>query len=140
MKRLMLLVAAVRRSLRIVAAAVCIALVVGASALAGVPGKKFAQETASGEYAIANAAGNVNRPKAIYVRVKSRPYQKASGAWTVVCSKGFGAGSKSGQLRGRTPFVRRLRTSYARPDSCTASANAQLKRGGFVKVQLYAKR
>lgn len=114
-------------------------LLAAGMALAGVAGQKFAQATANGEYAIANAAGNVNHPTAIYVRVKSRPAQVASGAWTVACAKGFGAGSKSGQLHGVTPFVRQLRMSYARPSSCTASANAQLAEGGFVKVQLYAK-
>lgn len=118
--------------------AVCLVFLAVSVALAGVPGEKFAQETASGEYAIANAAGNVDHPKAIYVRVKSRPHQRASGAWSVVCAKGFGAGSKSGQISGTTPFVRKLRLNYRNPTSCTASANAQLAEGGFVKVQLYA--
>ena len=113
-------------------------LVAAAAALGGAPGKKFAQEVANGEYAIAVAAGNVDRPHAIYLRVQSRPHQRASGAWTMTCSKGFGAGSKSGQLRGVTPFVRKLRMPYKRPSSCTASASAQLSSGGFVKVQLYA--
>lgn len=119
-------------------AAGCAALLAAGMAIADVPGSKFAQETASGEYAIANAAGNVSHPAAIYVQVKSRPHQKVSGAWSVVCAKGFGAGSKSGQLPGSTPLVRELKMSYHHPSSCTASANAQLSDGGFVKVQLYA--
>ena len=117
-----------------------IGLIAATMAAGGVPGKKFGQETASGEYAIAVASGSVNRPRAIYVRVKSRPNQKATGAWNIVCSKGFGAGSRRGQLRGRTPFVRKLTMSYRHPSSCTASASAQLSSGGFVKVQLYATR
>lgn len=111
-----------------------------ALAVAGVPGSKFAQETASGEYAIATAAGNVNHPDNIWVQVKSRPHQRASGAWLVTCTRGYGAGSKQGQLHGRTPFVRKLKMPYANPSSCTASANAQLSDSGFVKVQLYATR
>lgn len=116
----------------------CAVLIAAGVAIAGAPGAKFAQETANGEYAIANAAGNVNYPAGIYVMVKSRPHQRASGAWSVVCAKGFGAGTKSGQISGVTPFVRKLKMSYHHPSSCTASANAQLSDGGFVKVQLYA--
>jgi hypothetical protein len=55
-------------------------------ALAGLPGKKFAEETASGDYAVAVSSGSVDDPKAIFVQVKSRPAQSVSGAWTVVCS------------------------------------------------------
>lgn len=128
-----------RERYRVIAVAVLLILAAAVPAIAGQPGRQFAKETARGEYAIANAAGNVNRPTAIYVRVVSRPRQKASGAWAVTCAKGFGAGSKNGRLRGKTPFVRRLRMPYARPSSCVASANAQLSNGGFVKVQLLAR-
>jgi hypothetical protein len=109
-----------------------------AAAIGGAPGQKFAQETASGDYAIAVVGGNVDRPRAIYVKVKARPAQRVDVAWLAVCSKGYGAGSKDGDLTGRTPLVRRIRLPYDRPDSCTASASAQLADGGFVKVQLYA--
>lgn len=126
------------RKVLLVSVMSCLFLAGTGLSLAGVKGEKFAQETASGEYAIATAAGNIDQPTKIYVRVKSRPHQQFSGAWTVVCAKGFGAGSKSGQLEGRTPLVRTLRMSYRHPSSCTTSANAQLSDGGFVKVQLYA--
>jgi len=123
------------------AALLCVAVcgfAITGVALAGLPGKKFAQETASGDYAIATAAGNVDDPVRIYVRVKSRPSQSVSGAWTVVCSRGFGSGSKSGEIHGTTPLTRTLKLPMGNPDSCTASANAQLGDGGFVKVQLSA--
>jgi len=113
-------------------------IVVSGAAIAGVHGSKIAQETARGDYAIAVAAGEVGHPTAIYLRVKSRPHQKVSGAWTVVCSKGYGAGSKSGDFSGTTTLVRKLRMPYKHPSSCTASASAQLQDGGFIKVQLYA--
>jgi hypothetical protein len=115
-----------------------LALLLTGSAFAGVAGKKFAQETANGEYAIAVAAGNVDHPKAIYLRVKSRPHQKVQGSWTVICSRGYGAGSKSGDFEGQTTLDRKLKMSYRNPSSCTASAAAQLSDGGFIKVQLYA--
>ena|SRR5215218_491749 len=127
---------------KLVSVFLCVGLVVGiaAVALAGPPGKKFAQETASGDYAVAVAAGSTDGPKAIYVRVTSQPAQSVSGAWTVVCSKGSGAGSKSGEIHGDTPLTRPLRLPTANPDSCTASASAQLSNGGFVKVQVSATR
>lgn len=106
--------------------------------MAGGPGKKFAQETANGDYAIAVAAGNTDHPRGIYLRVKSRPKQKVSGSWVVVCSKGYGAGSKSANFSGTTTLVRKLRMPYKYPSSCTASASAQLQDSGFIKVQLYA--
>lgn len=107
-------------------------------ALAGVKGSVFAQESASGNYAIATAAGNVNHPTAIYVKVISHPSQRVNGAWLVVCSRGFGAGSKQGHVGGRTTLTQKLKMPYARPSSCTVSANAQLSKGGSVKVKLYA--
>ncbi len=107
-------------------------------ALAGVKGSVFAQESASGEYAIATAAGNVGHPRAIYVKVISHPRQRVRGAWLVTCAKGFGAGSKQGQVGGMTTLTQKLKMPYARPSSCTVSANAQLSRGGRVKVKLYA--
>jgi hypothetical protein len=102
------------------------------------PGSKFAQETASGEYAVTVAAGEVEHPLAIYARIKSRPHQKVSGAWSVVCTRGFGAGTKSGHFSGYTNLTVKLRMSYANPSSCIASVDAQLADGGFLKVQPYA--
>src|SRR4051812_22092623 len=103
-----------------------------------VPGHKVGQGTAHGDFAVAVASANVNHPHALYVRVKSRPHQRASGAYTVVCSRGFGAGSKSANFHGRTTFYRRMRMPYHRPSSCSVSADAQLSHGGFIKVQIYA--
>jgi hypothetical protein len=113
---------------------------VATAALGGVRGKKIAQETANGEYAIAAAAGDADQPRALFLRVKSRPKQTVSGSWLIVCSRGSGAGSKSGDFEGKTTLVRKLRMPYKKPSSCTVSASAQLDEGGFLKVQLYAKR
>lgn len=93
---------------------------------------------ANGDFAICVASGSVNRPKALYVHVSSVPSQRVSGAWDVVCSKGLGAGSKSGSFSGRTRLRRKLRMPYARPDSCTVSADAQLSHGGRIHVWITA--
>jgi hypothetical protein len=95
---------------------------------------------ARGDFATAVASGNVRKPKRLWVKVKSRPHQRATGSYSVVCTKGSGAGSRSGNFSGRTPFRRRLRKPYRRPDSCTVAASAQLKRGGRLTVILLARK
>ena len=92
--------------------------------------------SAAGDYAIAIASANVRRPVAVAVRVLSRPRQRVSGNWTIVCSKGFGAGSKSGRFSGRTPLTRLMRLPMRRPSDCTAAASAQLDRSGSLKVRI----
>lgn len=99
----------------------------------------IASETAQGDYAVAVAAGNADHPSQIKVRIKSRPHQKVSGSWDVVCSRGFGAGTKTGSLSGYTNLTKTLRLPYAHPDSCTASVSAQLSGGGFLKVKILAR-
>lgn len=85
---------------------------------------------AQGEYAICVASGTANHPRGLWVHVTSRPHQHVSGAWSTTCSKGLGAGGKSGRISGRTPFVRRLKMAYRRPDMCIVAADAQLSRAG----------
>jgi hypothetical protein len=93
---------------------------------------------AQGDFAICDASGSVNHPLSLVVHVTSSPDQHISGAWDVVCAKGTGAGGKSGSFSGKTPFKRTLKMPYARPDSCTVSAGAQLGTGGSVHVWLIA--
>lgn len=90
----------------------------------------------SGDYAIAQASGSVDNPRKIKVFVTTSPRQKADGAWTVVCSNGSGAGSKSGNISGRGKFSRKLKLPMKRPDNCTVAANAQLSEGGRVRVTI----
>jgi hypothetical protein len=91
---------------------------------------------AHGQFATCVAAGNANHPHNIYVHVRSYPRQGAYVAWTMVCVKGSGAGSTSGHFSTGTPINRRLRKPYYRPDSCTVSADAQLKHGGHLHLWL----
>jgi hypothetical protein len=93
-----------------------------------------------GDYAICDAAGNATAPHDIYVHVTSSPDQSALVTWDVVCSKGDGAGSASGQFTAPTPVRRVIRHPYARPDSCTVAAGAQLNRGGHLKVWISYRR
>jgi hypothetical protein len=94
------------------------------------------RKSTSGDYAIALASGRARKPTALYMRVLARPNQRIDAAWTMVCSKGFGAGSKSGRFSASTPVTRRLRMPMTRPDDCTVSGSAQLRRSGRVTVLL----
>lgn len=94
--------------------------------------------TARGDYAIALASGSANDPASIYVRVKSRPRQRVSVFWNMICSRGFGAGSKDGDFKARTTVKRKLRMPMRNPDDCTVSASGQLDGSGRIKVQLLA--
>jgi hypothetical protein len=100
------------------------------------PWRVFKTARASGDFATTVVAGNVNRPAQLGVRVLARPNQAVTAHWTMVCSKGFSAGSKSGRFSGRTPITRAARFPMTRPSRCTLSAGAQLNRGGRLTVQL----
>jgi hypothetical protein len=105
------------------------------------PGEKFGKPgVASGEFAIAQASGKTKNPSKIWVKVTSSPSQSVQGAYSVVCSRGFGAGSKNGSIGGGTPLLRRLPLPTRNPDSCIVAANAQLQNsGGTVRVNLFVK-
>lgn len=99
---------------------------------------QFASCHAQGDYAICDASGTTWHPLAVVLHVASSPGQHVSGAWDVTCSKGLGAGSRSGQFSGTTPFKKTLRLNYRRPDSCIVSADAQLGTGGSLRIRLVA--
>ena len=94
---------------------------------------------ASGDFAVAVASGSARRPRVLRVRVTARPRQRVSGSYTVVCSKGSGAGSKSGDFSGRTTLRRKLRMPMPRPDSCSVGASAQLEEGCRITLVLIAR-
>ena len=94
---------------------------------------------ARGNYAVAQASGSINHPKRIWVKVKSRPRQRADGAWSMTCTRGSGAGSRDGRHSGTTPYRQRLRMPYPQPDSCSVAANAQLSGSGRIIVILLAR-
>jgi hypothetical protein len=93
----------------------------------------------SGDFATCVASGSVNNPLYIRVHVKASPDQHVSGDWSMVCSKGSGAGSTQGTVSGTTPRAKRLRMPFANPDSCSVAADAQLSGGGSIHVYLTAR-
>jgi hypothetical protein len=116
----------------VIVAAAC----AGAAFAAG--GKIIGSSSAAGDYAIAQASGTAKHPHAVLVRVTAKPSQRVSGAWSLVCTKGFGAGTKSGNVKGRAPFTQPLTLPMRSVDSCIVSANAQLSGSGRITVQLLA--
>jgi hypothetical protein len=121
-----------------ICAAVVAAAVVATAAAAATP-RVIGSASAGGDYAIANASGTAKHPHQVYVRVLAKPAQAVRGAWTLVCSKGFGAGTKSGTVTGRAPFTKPLKLPMKNSDQCIVSANAQLSRSGTVTVQILAR-
>lgn len=99
---------------------------------------QFGKCTARGDFATCVASGSVNHPSAIYAHVYATPNQSISGAWSMTCTKGTGAGSKSGSISGTTPVVKRLRMPYLHPDSCSVAADAQLSNTGRLHIALTA--
>ena len=109
-------------------------------AIAGTaPGRKIGQGTGRGDYAVASAGATARHPRALYLRVVSRPKQRVNSSYSLTCGKRYGAGSKSGNFSGYGIYVRRMRMNYARPDVCYIGATAQLRRSGFLKLQIYKK-
>src|SRR4051794_39586430 len=134
------------RRIRCVAFCV-VALVVLAPAVA--VAKVIGSKSSSGDFAVVVASGHARHPHAMYVRVSTKPSQHATGSWTVVCSKGTGAGSKSGDFAGSGSFRRKVRfpngaesllgQGMRHPSDCTVSAAAQLDDSGKVRVTLTAR-
>lgn len=87
---------------------------------------------------MALASGSATNPSSLYVKVSATPRQNVSVYWSMVCSKGFGAGSKDGDFTARTTVKRKMRMPMRNPDDCTVSASGQLDGSGRIKVQLFA--
>jgi hypothetical protein len=114
----------------------CAAFLVAAATSSTAIAKTIDKSSSSGDYAIASASGTVKHPKTIKVKVTAKPNQKVTVSWTMVCSRGLNAGSKSGQYKARTPTTRALKKPMSNADDCIVSANAQLDSGGHVTIAI----
>lgn len=66
--------------------------------------------------------------------------QGITGNWSVVCSRGTSAASKSGSFKGRTTLHVYLKFPFAHPDSCTEAVIAELNGSGRIHVWVTGKR
>jgi hypothetical protein len=124
-----------KRSIITVITAVLAVLAFAAPALASTPRVYHAGSCrAQGDFAVCVASGTATRPAKIVLHVSASPGQHVDGAWDSVCSRGFGAGSRSGSFSGHAPLTRIIRRSYVYPDSCDVSADAQLGTGGRLHI------
>ena len=98
--------------------------------------RTIGSKSGSGDYAIALASGTANNPHRIRLVVTASPRQSVSGSWTMVCSRGLSAGSKSGSFSGKSTVRRTLKMPSSNPDSCTVSASGQLNGSGRIRVRL----
>ncbi|MGI8445760.1 MAG: hypothetical protein ACR2MP_00940 [Streptosporangiaceae bacterium] len=126
----------------VLAAAPLAALVLAAApaSAAAMHHKRIGSCRANGDYATCDASGSVNHPLALRVHANSGPHQRVTVYWDVTCSKGYGAGSKSGHFSGTTPLRRGVPMNYRRPDNCILSADAQLSSGGTLHIWLTARK
>jgi hypothetical protein len=108
---------------------------------------------AAGDYATTVASGTVTKPGSVTVVVYTSKAQPVDIAWTMVCSRGMGAGSKSGHAtrtamnqgdgmggpthRGKIWTMQTMRPlPMANADSCDVSADAQLSASGSLRVDI----
>ena len=111
----------------------------GGFALAANLGQRFAVGTNEGAHALAIAHGTTKKPRAMFVKVTSRPHQKVVGNYLDDCGKNGSGGTKGATFKGATPLVVKLKHRIDHPDACHAVGAAQLAGKGRVKVALYAR-
>jgi hypothetical protein len=89
---------------------------------------------AQGDFATCVTSGTADHPATIRVHVSATSSQNVTISWDMTCTKGLGAGGKSGQFTAHTPVSRVIHHPYAHPDSCIVSADAQLSAIGHLHV------
>lgn len=102
------------------------------------PPVRMARRSISGDYATLVVSGSVRKPAFVEALVFVSPDQRVDVNWTMVCSKAFGAASKSGSFATYDAMDASLKMPFKRPDECTVSAAASLLGSGRLTLQLLA--
>jgi hypothetical protein len=91
---------------------------------------------ATGQYAVANASGQILKPSNIYVAVSSKPESSGLVQWTVGCEKNNAViPSKSYKKTVKFPAI--VKVKFPKSSStCSVAANVQLDGSGKVKISL----
>jgi hypothetical protein len=97
---------------------------------------------ARGDFATCVTSGTATAPRKMYVHVHGNPRQSVFVDWTMTCSKGNGAGSRSGSFTRETPIRHVMRMPYSAPDSCDVSADGSLNgdHGNWIRVNVTYRR
>ena len=88
----------------------------------------------SGKRAFAGATANITRPRLVALRVTSKPAQRASGKWSVVC-EGIKR-PRSGSYSGSGRFTKVLGLPRGKRTSCFVVASARLAGTGRVTLEI----
>ena len=115
-------------------------LALATTATAGPYGKRVASDTASGKNAVASVSGKANRPRRIYLQVRTEPEQRFRASWSMRCSRGVRVGSASGDFSARAPLTKRLMLPLRRPSGCQVIATGRLRGSGRIVVAIYNKK
>jgi hypothetical protein len=91
---------------------------------------------ATGQYAVANASGQILKPSNIYVAVSSKPESSGLVQWTVGCEKNNAViPSKSYKKTVKFPAI--VKVKFPKSSStCSVAANVQLDGSGKVTISL----
>lgn len=117
-----------------------VALLVAASvAHAAGLGKVLATNTARGSEAIASAAGSIDRPRAMYVKVTASPRQEVLGSYSAICSKGTRTKTRSVDFDGTSPLTVKVQASIPGADDCSIGAAAGLTGRGTITVKVFGR-
>ena len=97
---------------------------------------------ARGDFADCITSGTATSPRSMFVHVHAGPRQEVDVNWDMVCSKGSGAGSRSGSFTRETPIRHAMRMPYAAPSSCDVSAGGALdgSHGDWIRVNVTYRR
>jgi hypothetical protein len=94
-----------------------------------------------GDFALCEPKGaTLNKPVSIEAGVWAAPRQDITGNWTMVCTRGTSAASKSGTFKGRTTVHVFFKFPFAHPDSCTEAVIAELNGSGRIHIWVTGKR
>jgi hypothetical protein len=95
---------------------------------------------AQGSAASCEVTGTARHPRTIHVHVTASPGQRLLVRWHITCSRGLRVRTSRGHFRARTPIRRGLRHRFTHPDSCIATARAQLPGSGRLHLWLTSRR
>jgi hypothetical protein len=129
--------ASMRRALALLALA---ALLVSASVAHGAGlGKLLATNTDHGTEAIASAAGSIDLPKAMYVKVTASPKQAILGSYSAICAKGDREKTRSVEFDGTSPVTVKVQASIPGADFCSIGAASGLTGSGTITVKIFGR-
>ena len=84
------------------------------------------RDRTTGDNSFVNADGEVNDPKALFVKVKTRPTnQRVRVIWNAFCDIPSGFSRTSGSFYRRTNVYERVRMPFANPTHCRLTATVQ---------------